>query len=145
MMSRSHGVGRCRRGSRSNVRCRPWFHFGLGEARTRVRRTIRPSWRALGALIPGSNRCYDLSDADSPLRMSRSSRPCLGEGTPGVENPRMSMRTDTRLRDLSGMTWVLCDVICEHDKMLVMIEGLVFSLPFREVLGEHAISPRIKT
>jgi hypothetical protein len=129
-MSRLNGVGRCRRGSRSNVRRWPWFHFGLGEARTRVRRTIRPSWRVLGALIPGSNRCYDLSGADSPLRMSRSSRSRLGEGTPGVEGPRMSMRTDTTLRVLAGKAWVLCDVIGEHDKMPVMIEGLVLCCPF---------------
>ena len=87
--------------------------------------SIECSTPALVSLWP-----WGSSDADSQSRMSRSSRPCLGEGTPGVEGPRMSMRTDTRLRVLSGKTWVLCDVICEHDKMLVMIEGLVFRCPF---------------
>ena len=59
--------------------------------------------------------------ADSPLRMSRSSRSRLGEGTPGVEGPWMSMRADTTLRVLAGKAWVLCDVIGEHYKMPVMI------------------------
>jgi len=39
-----------RRGSWSDVRRWPWFHFGLGEARMRVRRTIRPSSRILDLL-----------------------------------------------------------------------------------------------